>query len=90
MRNIKLAVLALTLICGAVGAYGKYKKAFQIYYVAPGYASGSPNYLTAANSPSLNCTAGTFGYVCTISAEADLPIGTNVPEQDATIITVYN
>lgn len=89
MRNIKLAVLGLTLICGALGAYGKYKNAFQIYNVVGGASTGALSFTIAANPPSMDCGPGAFGYVCTISAEAGLPNGAVVASHDATIITVY-
>lgn len=89
MKKIKLAVLALALVCGSVGAYAKYQKRLQLYYVDPLTSFAASQFRIAANSPAPDCQTGIDGYVCTMLAEDALPIGTVVPSQEATIITVY-
>ncbi len=89
MRNIKLAVLALALVCGFVGAYGKYKKMSQIYYIYPNTPVDETHFRVAATSPSVSCSAGTENLVCTVSAEEGLPTGYYIPSQDATILYTY-
>ncbi|AWO00697.1 hypothetical protein DLD77_02795 [Chitinophaga alhagiae] len=89
MKKIKLAVLALALVCGAVGAYGKYKKMLQIYYIAPTTSVSADYFIISPNSPAPDCIAGEFGWVCTVLAEENLPPTYAIPSQDATILTVY-
>lgn len=90
MRNIKLAALALALVCGSIGAYGKYKKMFAVYYVAPMNSVASSNFTIAAFPPSFNCSTSSGIYVCTLSAEAGHNPGDIVPSQDVTILSIYN
>lgn len=90
MKKIKLAILALALVCGSVGAYGKFQKRLQLYYVVSGISSASTEFPISPSSPSINCFAGDIGYVCTVQAEDALPNGYPIPSQDATIVTVYD
>lgn len=89
MKKIKLAILALALVCGSVGAYAKYLKRLQTYYIKPLTSTSATTFPIAASAPSLNCAAGDVGYVCTVQAEDGLPLNYPLPSQDATIIYVY-
>ncbi|RPE12617.1 hypothetical protein EGT74_03450 [Chitinophaga lutea] len=89
MKKIKLAILALTLVCGFVGAYGTSKKAFQLYYIVAGTSHHDTGFEIASSQPSVNCNAGYIGYVCTVQAEEGLLPGYVIPSQDATIVTIY-
>lgn len=89
MKKIKLAVLALALVCGGIGAFGKYKKMLDVYYIAPGTSSADGHFIISPNPPSAECDAGESGWVCTVMAEENLPPTYAIPSQDAIIITVY-
>lgn len=89
MKKIKLAVLALALVCGGIGAYGKYKKMLHVYYIAPTTSVAADYFIISPNPPSTQCDAGEFGWVCTVLAEENLPPTYAIPSQDATILTVY-
>lgn len=90
MKKIKLALLALALVCGSIGAYGKYKLRTTQYYIVPGTSYSSFQFQIAANSPSINCAVGSIGYVCTVLSYDGLPVGYSIPTADAAIVTVYN
>ncbi|WP_343701387.1 hypothetical protein [Chitinophaga sp.] len=89
MKKIKLAVLALALLCGGIGAYGKYKKMMDVYYIAPTTSVAADYFIVSPNPPSPDCIAGESGWVCTVLAEENLPPTYAIPSQDAMILTVY-
>lgn len=89
MKKIKLAVLALALVCGGIGAYGKYKKMLEVYYIAPGTNDAASHFIISTIPPSTQCDAGESGWVCTVMAEENLPPTYAIPSQDAIILTVY-
>ena len=89
MKKIKLAILALTLVCGFVGAYGTSQKRLQTYYIVAGTTHTSTEFEIGSSQPSVNCFGGATGYVCTVQAEDGLLPGYFIPSQDATIVTVY-
>lgn len=90
MKKIKLAALALALVCGGIGAYGKAKsKMSTFYYIVAGTSYSAPNFMIASSSPALNCYSGQLGYVCTVLAEDNLMVGYPIPSQDAIIVYIY-
>jgi hypothetical protein len=89
MRKIKLASLAVVMFISAVGAYGNYKAAVDVYYIMPSTSVQSPFYQVATNPPSDGCI-GNAEYVCTVIASFGYSSGQFIPAAEATVFTLYN
>jgi hypothetical protein len=89
MRKIKLASLAVVMFISAVGAYGNYKAAVDVYYIVPYTAITSTSYQVGSNSPSENCV-GNAEYVCTVIASFGYSSGQFIPADQTTVFTLYN
>ncbi|MRG47357.1 hypothetical protein GFS24_19715 [Chitinophaga sp. SYP-B3965] len=89
MRKIKLASLAVVMFISAVGAYGNYKAAVDVYYIVPNTAPTSTVYQVGSTPPSDGCL-GNAEYVCTVIASFGYSSGQFIPAPEATIFTLYN
>lgn len=89
MRKIKLASLAVVMFISAVGAYGNYKSAVDVYYIMPNTSVMSPSYQVATNPPSDGCISNAE-LVCTVIASFGYTSGSFIPAGDCTVFTLYN
>jgi hypothetical protein len=91
MKQIKLAVLAVCLLTGIVGAYGTSKKAVNLYWITAGTPKTSLTATISATSPAPSCSGGTNNpYLCRISSEDSYFPNDEVWITEVTIISTYN
>ncbi len=91
MKQIKLAVLAVGLLIGAVGAYGTSKKTVNLYYVTAGARTSDLTAVISATSPAPSCNTGTsFPYVCRISTGETYSPNDEVWLTEVSIFSTYN
>ena len=92
MKKIKLAVLAVCLLTGVVGAYGTSKKAAAYtYWAAPGYLATGSQVLVSSAPPTSSCTTNPFGqYICRFSSPEPLNVGDLVEVTEIDIAYTYN
>jgi hypothetical protein len=91
MAKIKLAVLAIALLIGFVGAYGASKRTTNVYWIAPGTPLNSLTALISAGSPTLSCSGGTaYPFLCRISTGETYFPGDEVWITEVTVISTYN
>ncbi|MBO9154964.1 hypothetical protein ACFOTA_22300 [Chitinophaga sp. GCM10012297] len=91
MKKIKLAVLAVCLLTGVVGAYGTSKRATNLYWIVPGVPKGSLTATISATPPTLNCSGGSnYPYLCRISSGETYFPEDEVWITEVTIISTYN
>ena len=91
MAKIKLAVLAIALLIGFVGAYGASKRTTNVYWVEPGTPLNSLTAYVSATPPSPQCLGGTsFPYLCRISSGETFFPGEEVWVTEVTVISTYN
>lgn len=71
MKKIKLAVLAVCLLTGVIGAYGTSKKAtLNFYWAVVGTPTSSSQVQVAGGPPSGQCSINPQGqYICRFSTE---------------------
>ncbi|WP_346315930.1 hypothetical protein [Chitinophaga sp. YIM B06452] len=91
MKQIKLAVLAICLLTGIVGAYGTSKKTVNLYYVQPGARTTDLTAVVSATPPAPSCSGGTsFPYLCRFSTGETYFPNDEVWITEVSIVSTYN
>ncbi|WP_123864573.1 hypothetical protein [Chitinophaga barathri] len=90
MKKIKLAVLALGLLMGFAGAYGKSKKAVYTYWAQPNASTTGVHVYVSATPPSAQCVGGSsYAYICRFSSEEVFSPGEMAWVSESVIISTY-
>lgn len=91
MAKIKLAVLAIALLIGFVGAYGASKRTTNVYWVKPGSPASGLTAIVSSTPPALNCFGGNdFPLLCRFSTGETYFENDEVWITEVTIISTYN
>lgn len=91
MKKIKLAVLAVCLLTGVIGAYGTSKRAVNVYWVKPGAPLNGLTAVVSSTPPSLSCVGGNdFPYLCRFATGETYFPNDEVWIVEVDVVSTYN